>query len=212
MADETARAYYDEYWSREAPPPLADPLSPTRARLLGRALAEAGARRVLDVGAGAGDLVAALGADGFDAVGMDVSPAAVERASARHPGGTFLVHSVEDVPWPVDDGSFDCVVAFEVIEHLLRPRRLLEGAARALGPGGHVALTTPYHGRVKNVALSLLGFDRHFAVEGDHVRFFSDAALCRLLRDTGFEPVRLEHFGRAPVVWAGVFVWARRVS
>jgi 2-polyprenyl-6-hydroxyphenyl methylase/3-demethylubiquinone-9 3-methyltransferase len=210
MPDDAAGAYYDEYWSRDAPPPLADPLSGTRARLLGRALAEARAQSVLDAGAGAGDLVAALRADGRDAVGMDISPAAVGLARARHPDATFLVHSVEEVPWPVEDGSLDCVVAFEVIEHLLRPRRLLEGAARALRPGGHVALTTPYHGPVKNLALTALAFDRHFAVEGDHVRFFSDAALRRLLRETGFEPVRLEHFGRAPLLWAGVFAWARR--
>ena len=210
MAADRAKAYYEEYWSRPQPPPLDDPLAPVRLRLLRESLAGTRPARVLDAGSGPGDVVAALAADGHDAVGMDVSAQAVDRARERHPGHEFVVHSAEELPWPVEPGTFDAVVAFEVIEHLLRPRRLLEGAAQALRPGGHLALTTPYHGLLKNVAVALVAFERHFAVEGDHVRFFTDRALRRVLEDTGFVTLRMEHFGRTWGLWAGVFVWARR--
>jgi len=166
---------------------------------------------VLDAGCGAGALVAELTAGGLTVTGLDVSGRAIEAATRAHPESRFLRHSLEEVPWPVDRGSFDVVVSFEVIEHLLRPRRLLEGAHEALRPGGHLALTTPYHGLLKNLVVTALAFDRHFAVEGDHVRFFSDAALRRLLAETGFEVVSLAHFGRFFGLWAGVFVWARRL-
>jgi SAM-dependent methyltransferase len=205
-----ARGYYDEYWAREAPPPENDPLGPTRARLLGERLAATGARTVLEVGCGTGELVAALDREGLAAEGMEISSRAVAEARRRHPGARFVEHSVEELPWPVERGSFDAVVSFEVIEHLLRPRRLLEGAAAALAPGGHLALTTPYHGLLKNLALAGLAFDRHFAVEGDHIRFFSDRALRRLLAEAGFDVLELVHFGRFWGVWAGVFAWARR--
>jgi 2-polyprenyl-3-methyl-5-hydroxy-6-metoxy-1,4-benzoquinol methylase len=200
--------YYDEYWRREDPPPCADPLAGERARLLGRVLPPGA--RVLDVGAGAGDLVAALGAKGHEAVGMEISERAVELARERHPESRLLRHSAEELPWPVDRESFDAVVAFEVVEHLLRPRRLLEGAQAALRPGGGLALTTPYHGRLKNLAVTAVAFDRHFAVEGDHVRFFSDRALRRLLEETGYEVAEVRHFGRIWGLWAGTFVWAHR--
>ena len=203
-----ADRYYDEYWRREAPPPCDDPLAPTRLRLLREVLPARG--RMLDAGSGTGDLVAALAGEGRDSIGMDVSGEAVAFAEQRHPGCRFVHHSVEDVPWPFEAGRFDAVVAFEVIEHLLRPRRLLEGAHEALRPGGGLALTTPYHGLVKNLALTAFAFDRHFAVEGDHVRFFSDGALRRLLAETGFTVERVSHFGRIWGLWAGVFVWARR--
>lgn len=212
MTGDAAKDYYDEYWSREAPPPLHDPLAPARARLLGQRLAAPGTRRVLEVGCGTGDLVGALAKDGYEATGLEVSARAVRDARTRYPGVPFLEHSAEELPWPVEAGSFDAVVSFEVVEHLLRPRRLLEGAREALAPGGHLALTTPYHGRLKNLALVTLAFDRHFAVEGDHVRFFSDDALRSLLADTGFEIVEMRHFGRFWGVWAGVFVWAQRRS
>jgi 2-polyprenyl-3-methyl-5-hydroxy-6-metoxy-1,4-benzoquinol methylase len=210
LAAVTLQEYYEEYWGRETPSPLDDPLRPTRLRLLREELARTSARRVLDVGCGAGDLVATLAADGIDASGFDISPRAVELAARAHPECNFAAHSVEDLPWPLEVNRIDVVVAFEVIEHLVRPRRLLEGARGTLTQGGYLALTTPYHGRVKNLALALLAFDHHFAVEGDHIRFFTDRGLRRLLEETGFRIERVAHFGRFPGLWAGVFVWARK--
>jgi SAM-dependent methyltransferase len=141
---------------------------------------------------------------------MDISARAVELAAATHPECEFVQHGVEELPWPVAGGSVDVVVAFEVIEHLLQPTRLLEGARDALVPGGRIALTTPYHGRAKNIALALTSFDEHFAVNGDHIRFYTDAALRSSLERTGFAVERIRHFGRAWPLWAGTFVSARK--
>lgn len=206
----TLQDYYEEYWSRAAPSPLTDPLTPTRLHLLREELGQTSAKRVLDAGCGVGTIVAALAAEGFDASGIDISPSAIKLARRTHPQRSFTAHSVEDLPWPIQENSVDAVVAFELIEHLLRPRRLLEGARTALARGGHIALTTPYHGLLKNLALASLGFERHFAVEGDHIRFFTDGELRRLLEETGFRVERTIHFGRWPGVWAGVFVWATK--
>jgi len=204
------KEYYDRYWNQDQPPPLTDPLAKTRLKLLREMLSTVSAANVLDVGSGPGDVVGALHRDGVSVVGMDVSAEAVAMASRRHKGCRFIEHSAEELPWPVQAGAFDLVIAFEVIEHLLRPRQLLLGAHEALRPGGHLAITTPYHGLLKNLALVPLGFDRHFAVEGEHIRFFSDNAIRRILADTGFTMIRVVHLGRAWPVWAGVFVWARR--
>ncbi len=199
------KSYYEEYWSRPDPPPLDDPLTPRRLEILTKRLREVGARRVLDVGAGAGALVAALEAEGFEAVGMELSARAVELGAGR----PLVRHSIEDLPWPVEAGSFDAVVSFEVIEHLLRPRCLFEGARAALRPGGRLAVSTPYHGLAKSLALAAFRFDEHFAVEGDHIRFFSDRALRRLASDTGFEVERIHHLGRRWPFWANSLLWAR---
>lgn len=115
--------YYEDYWARDVAASLSDPLSPTRVELLRKELGRASARRVLDVGCGAGDTVAALASDGFEAAGIDISPGAIELATRAHPDCSFITYPVEDLPWPVNDGSVDAIVAFEVIEHLIRPRR-----------------------------------------------------------------------------------------
>jgi 2-polyprenyl-3-methyl-5-hydroxy-6-metoxy-1,4-benzoquinol methylase len=205
----TLQDYYEEYWARDELTPLADPLTPTRIALLRMQLGQQD-RRILDVGCGSGTLVGELGSHGFDAIGLDISQGAVELASRLQPSARFVRHSAEDLPWPVDPASQDVIVAFEVIEHLLRPRALIEGASQALRRGGHVALSTPYHGVLKNIVLSLVAFDGHFAPEGDHIRFFTDRALIRLLNSNGFDVERIRHFGRFAPLWAGVFVWARK--
>ena len=165
---------------------------------------------MLDAGCGGGGAVAELRAQGFDACGMDIADGALDHARAAVPGASFREHSVEQLPWPWPAGSLDAVVAFEVIEHLLEPTRLVDGAREVLHTGGHLALTTPYHGRLKNAVIAATAFDRHFDVTGDHVRFFTDGALTRLLEERGFSVARVAHYGRVPLLWKGVFVWARK--
>ena len=81
--------------------------------------------------------------EGLSAIGMDISETAVDAAVRRHPGCHFIAHSAENLPWPFEPDSLDLIVSFEVIEHLVEPRRLLKGAREVLKPGGHLALTTP---------------------------------------------------------------------
>lgn len=206
------REHYEAYWNRENPPPVTDPLAGTRATLLFEKVESLGLEggRFLDVGCGDGWLVGQAQSRGFAAEGMDLSQAVVDLAKARYPASTFWRSGVDDRPWPVAPASFDVVSSFEVVEHLLDPSALIAGMRAALKPGGHMAMTTPYHGLVKNVAIAVLGFDRHFSVTGDHIRFFSDAALKHLVEGHGFHVEELLHYGRAPFVWSGVMVWASR--
>ncbi len=204
--------FYEEYWKESEPQPLADPLSAVRHRILWDRLGASGVLggTFLDCGSGQGDLVAEAASRGFDASGLEISEAAVALALTRHPDCSFVCHSLEKVPWPVEQEGLDVVSSFEVVEHLFQPRRLLHGAFSALRSGGHVAITTPYHGLVKNLALSAIGFDRHFAPEGPHIRFFTDAGLQRLASEVGFCDISFSHYGRAPLLWSGTFLWATK--
>jgi 2-polyprenyl-3-methyl-5-hydroxy-6-metoxy-1,4-benzoquinol methylase len=201
--------YYEDYWARDDPSPLGDPLTTTRIALLREHLGN-GECRIVDVGCGSGTVVGELGREGHDTIGFDISQRAVDLASERYPSSRFVRQSAEELPWPVEDESKGLVVAFEVIEHLLQPSSLLEGARAALKPGGHLAISTPYHGRLKNVVIAALAFDHHFDPTGDHIRFFSDRTLQRLLAENGFEVEALRHIGRFAPLWANVFIWARK--
>ncbi len=157
-----SRDLYEAYWSQASPPPFSDPLTPRRRELLWRLLGEYGIppARLLDCGAGDGGLVADADARGLQATGLELAQATIARAGAAHPGIELIRHSIEDRPWPVPPDSFDCVVAFEVIEH---------------------------------------------------IRFFTDRALRRILEETGFVVERVVHLGRVWGLWANTFTWARRV-
>lgn len=97
-----------------------------------------GGGRVLDLGCGTGygtaDLAAALG--GVFAVDR-IAP----DADARHPDAHFLRADAGAIP--LRPGSFDLVVSFQVVEHLVDPAPYLDTIARLLAPGGTALITTP---------------------------------------------------------------------
>jgi 2-polyprenyl-6-hydroxyphenyl methylase/3-demethylubiquinone-9 3-methyltransferase len=105
------------------------------------------------------------------------------------------------------------IVSSEVIEHLFLPRRLPETAFALLRPGGLFILTTPYHGYMKNLALSLMNkWDDHHTVhhDGGHIKFFSEKTLRELLENSGFAALTFNNAGRLPWLWKSMVCRAQR--
>ena len=70
----------------------------------------------------------------------------VDWAASAH-GTQFVDHFVdlnEPGPLPFADGTFDSVVASDMIQHLKRPHALLAELARVLKPGGKIFLSAPF--------------------------------------------------------------------
>jgi 2-polyprenyl-6-hydroxyphenyl methylase/3-demethylubiquinone-9 3-methyltransferase len=170
-------------------------------------------RRILDIGCGNGSLAADLTAAGFDVTGCDDDLGGIEIARRSVPAARFEAVGVYDDPAALGAADFDAVVSTEVIEHLFRPAALPKFAAAVLKPGGHLILTTPYHGYLKNLALSLAnGWDRHFSAlwDGGHIKFWSPATITQLLVRERFDVVRIGGAGRIPWFWKSMIVVARK--
>ena len=106
------------------------------------------------------------------------------------------------------------MVSTEVVEHLYRPRLLPAFARGLLEPGGYLVVSTPYHGYLKNLALSgSNGWDAHHTPlwDGGHIKFWSRATLTRLLEENGFEVVSFSGAGRLPWLWKSMILVARAV-
>lgn len=97
--------------------------------------------RIVEVGAGLGYLSYAVRRSGRAIVGLDLSEAAVARATARF-GGSYRVGDVTHLPEELV-GAFDAALALEVIEHTDAPAAFVRGALELLRPGGRLLLTTP---------------------------------------------------------------------
>ena len=107
------------------------------------ALRYAEGKRILDCGCGAGYGTAELATAASEATGIDFSNDAIEYAREHYarPNVRFITGSCLDLPFPAS--SFDLVVAFEVIEHLIDFRRFLDECARVLHPAGMLIASTP---------------------------------------------------------------------
>src|SRR5229473_1329412 len=83
-------------------------------------------------------------------------------------------------------------------------------SAENVAESGRIIVTAPYHGYVKNVALSVLGqFDKHFEVyfEGGHIKFFSRRSLDAMFAAAGFRRPSFRYAGRVPLLWKSMVCW-----
>ncbi|MGA3237248.1 MAG: methyltransferase domain-containing protein [Bryobacteraceae bacterium] len=100
-------------------------------------------KRALDAGCGAGYGSAELARAALSVVGIDSSMDAVEFARTTYPMPNLSFEQASCEALPHADGSFDLIVAFEVIEHLTGWARFLREARRTLAPNGQFIVSTP---------------------------------------------------------------------
>jgi SAM-dependent methyltransferase len=110
-------------------------------------------RKVLDLGCRDGALTRSF-LTGNTVVGVDVDRSALAEAQKL---GIETVWADADEPLPFADGSFDAVVAGELLEHLRFPERTAVEAGRVLRPGGVFIGSVPNSFRLKNRLRFLVG-------------------------------------------------------
>jgi SAM-dependent methyltransferase len=150
---EEQAGWWQEGFTAGADPEYEEQILPLAAEEL------AGARAVLDVGCGEGQ-VARLAAAGGAARVVGVDPTWNQVVVARQRGGgpTYARSGADALPFP--DATFDAVVACLVFEHIRAVDAAIAEVARVLAPGGrflfflnHPLLQTPNSGWIDDQVL-----------------------------------------------------------
>lgn len=144
-------------------------------------------RRVLDIGAGIGEVVANLAESGFEALGIEPSEEA--GAFARAQGIPIIAADIAAFSADATRrGAFDAALLMNVLEHVLDPRETLARVRDLLAPGGVLMVRSPNDfSAIQHTAVEKLGVRRWWIADPDHVSYFSHASLARLLAASGFE-------------------------
>jgi glycosyltransferase involved in cell wall biosynthesis len=142
--------------------------------------------RVLDVGCSGGLLAEHIRARGHYVVGVDY----LEIPGVRERTDEFYEADLNYPLPPKVGGSYDVVIAGDIIEHLYRPGEALKQMREALRPGGQVLLSVPNFGhfypRLRTM-FGLFGYDRRGILDDTHLRFFTRRTLRRMVRGYGFD-------------------------
>lgn len=156
--------------------------------------------RVLDFGAGTGNMSARLAVEPAitSVVGADLMPAA-----AALPAGVTWVQADLNEPLPIAPRHFDAIVAVEIIEHLENPRAIAREWLRLLRPGGVLVMSTPNVECIRSLlALVMRG---HFLPFTEpwypaHITALTAEDVRRVLREAGFVDVEVGYtdHGRMP--------------
>jgi len=109
--------------------------------------------------------------------------------------------------------KYDVIVSMEVIEHLYSPKTYLANIYTWLNDDRYLILTTPYHGYLKNLTITLLNkFDNHFNPlwEGGHIKFFSKGTMFNILKDSGLKPIKFTGCGRIHYLWKSMVILCKK--
>jgi SAM-dependent methyltransferase len=189
--DEISALYPDEYYGDPGSKfvPAVEwwvrAVAARHARFLSAELAPGA--RVLDVGCGRGVALGPLADRGFEAHGMEMSEAA---ACGADPRATICI-APDLAAAGYTAESFDQIVIWHVLEHLLDPRAVLEECHRILKPGGRLVVAVPnfssWQARIAGAGWFHLDAPRH-------LYHFPLAALRKLIARCGFDCGPTYHF------------------
>jgi len=169
--------------------------------------------RVLDVGAGTGDLASAALECGAEVTAVDPDPDMLEIAAVTAPGARLHRAGLPDLPF--DDDRFDAVLANFVVNHVPDPRAGVRELARVTRSGGRVVATVWPSGRNTQSRLWAAVIEASGAVPVPSVRLPQERdfprtvrGLSALLSQAGLDEVcagtiHWEHRGDPTSLWRG---------
>lgn len=156
--------------------------------------------RVLDIGCGAGRHSFEVLKRGGVAISADLNPGVLREVVAtagamKQMGevpetGHSSAVSADALNLPFSDGSFDAVIASEVLEHISDDVAAMREFERILRPGGRLAVTVPRY-FPERICWALSEDYHDYA--GGHVRIYRQSELTQKLRTAGLRPWAAHH-------------------
>jgi 2-polyprenyl-3-methyl-5-hydroxy-6-metoxy-1,4-benzoquinol methylase len=141
--------------------------------------------RLLDVGCGSGEVLAAGRDRGWTVQGAE--PVTESARIAREDRGLDVRNALlEESGLP--ERSYDVVCAFHVLEHMRDGQAFLRTLARWVRPGGHLVIEVPNWRSVHRLAW---GEDWPGLRPLEHLAHYSPATLAATIRRAGLEPVEV---------------------
>ena len=145
--------------------------------------------KVLEIGCGHGGFVSLMRQAGFDATGLELSPAIVDFAK-RTFDVPVLTGPIE--AQSIEPNSLDAIVMMDVLEHLPEPVATMRRCVEMLKPTGVMLVQTPAY--PASTTLAQLHSRQHKFPEmldpREHLFLFSEASAEHLLRSAGAKDVR----------------------
>ena len=165
---------------------------------------------VIDVGCGAGRHSFEAYRRGADVIAFDQNAAelaevdtmlqAMGQAGEAPASAKAQVVVGDALALPYPDGTFDCVIASEILEHIPEDESVIAELIRVLKPGGSLAVTVP---RWLPERICWLLSDEYHANEGGHIRIYRAGQLRAKVEALGarFTHSRHEHALHSPYWW-----------
>jgi spore maturation protein CgeB/ubiquinone/menaquinone biosynthesis C-methylase UbiE/thioredoxin-like negative regulator of GroEL len=146
------------------------------------------AKCILEVGCAAGMTGRELKKrSGAFVAGIELNAQAAE--AAKKVLDDVLQGSIETIDLPYSDGSFDCILFADVLEHLVDPLSALLKVRRLLKKGGTVVASIPnvqFHGVIHQLIEGNWTYEKEGILDETHLRFFTYKEIVKLFSKAGY--------------------------
>lgn len=158
------------------------PLFPYIAAIIGGLQKHACGNRFLEVGVGAGEMIAVAKEMQFDVTGIDIRPMYADAVSKML---DIPVHAVDFADFEPDE-TYDVICMGDVIEHTVDPIAILSKAVSLLNKGGVLWISTPNYESAYSMVIK---HNDPMWMVCEHLNYFCFRSLKRILEQNGMHVV-----------------------
>lgn len=161
------------------------------------------AKLILDVGCGSAWVAKYFIPKGKKVISLDISTTNPKKAIKETPSKNHFGLTGDVFRLPIKNNSVDCIIASEIIEHVVKPDEFVKELFKKLKPSGRLIVTTPYKEKIQyNLCIHC---NKRTPVNA-HLHSFDEHKLKSLLVDKELESFNWKIFGNKVLVYLRTYV------
>lgn len=158
---------------------------------------------ILDVGCGKGWVAKTFLPKGKQVSSLDISLTNPSKVKKLFPDESHSGIVADSFHLPFYNESFDCVIASEIIEHVINPAEFVQGLFRVVKKGGRLIITTPY--KEKLIYYLCIHCNQKTPANA-HINSFDENKLRMLYKENDLESYKYETFGNKLLIFLRTYV------
>ena len=144
-------------------------------------------KKLLDIGSGPGLFLKVGKKRGWNVTGFEPSIRAYQCSKKF---GLNIINDFFDVKTALEDGAFDVVSMFNVIEHLADPKSIIKDVKSVLKERGLFCIIAPNdYNPLQNTLKKNLNVDSYWLEPPEHLNYFNFHSVKKLLEELDFEVI-----------------------
>ena len=161
------------------------------------------AQSILDVGCGSGWVAKTFIKKEIKVHSLDITKINPVKAMQLYPSQKHSGIVADSFHLPFADNSFDCIIASEIIEHVVDPAAFIKEVFRVVRKGGKLIITTPY--KEKLMYYLCIHCNQMTPVHA-HIHSFDEKMLEGYYKEDDLESFEFKTFGNKLLIFLRTYV------
>lgn len=160
-------------------------------------------KSILDIGCGSAWVAEFFTNKSVKVYSFDISLLNTLRAKKKVPDRLNIPLVGDSLSLPLKVNSIDCVIASEVIEHVIDPKLFVKELFRVVKPGGRLIIATPYK---EVLRYSLCIHCNKKTPINAHLHSFDEKVLIKLIDSKDLDEVMWKTFGNKVLIYLRTYI------